>query len=217
MEGIKNFNTVSFQQRTGESFDEFLKRIGKKPAGYKPIEKPIKKKTVRNRLVNHNKNIVKKNYDESTILFIKSFYDQFDDLIEKYNDSTVKIFLLSLIAHLNNNTVSRKRLYDFISEFDTSEKIRQLTWRTFKQSEDRKYENWHHVGAAFSYIMSSSFIMTDSDEFNDNVDTRTVEGIIYNAPNSFLKCVTDVMTNFTKNQEIVLDYKFTEKELEKEG
>ena len=180
-------------------------------------KKLAEKEPKKNSLKNKRKNAVKEkkekkkvlydfviDLDETTLDFIEFFYDNFENLIEIYGTNTVKIYLVSLIAYLNNGIISRKRIYEFVNKFDKSEKIRKLTWGTFTPGENRKYEDWHHVGGALSYIVSKYFNKTEFVEENEETD-REIEGNIYEITETLNNYVERVIYNFIDNNTIILD------------
>jgi len=76
----------------------------------------------------------------------------------------------------------RQKLYTFVHNFDTEEKIRKMTWNTYNYKIN--YEDWHHIGGAFLEIVSNLFKKTNEKEENG------INGMmcsIYKAPKTFIK------------------------------
>ena len=138
--------------------------------------------------------------DKNTIDFIDFWYKQFDNLLKDYNQATVDIFLISLVAYINEGVYSRRRLYTFIHNFDNEERIRRMTWNTYNYKVN--YEDWHHVGGAFSEKVSTLFKKTNDKE-NNGVDGRPCS--IYKAPKRLLNYVKDVIDIYNSDGVIMLD------------
>lgn len=202
-----NTNTLKFQL-TGESLYDTFKRNGLNPEKFgikqevKIITKSKDKPKVR----------IKRTFDfnitlsDDLLKFTESFYNQFDELLKEHNSSTVKTFLLSYIAYINDDLISRNRIYNFISKFDNDEKIRLMCWNTFKHNPDRKYEDWHHVGGALSYIMSKIFLQTDDVEENKFIEKNgDYDGIIYKIPNRLKTYIETVINIYNSDGVLLLD------------
>lgn len=203
MINMTNYNTSVLTQFVGESLWDFFIRQGKNPLKF-GISKPVSKKR---KVVKPNQVSVFKLTDVEVGadmgLFIKSFYKDFENLVSTYKLSTVNTFLLSLISYLNDGKISRRRIYDFVNTFDKEDKIRTMTMELYNY--ETKFEDWHHVGGAFSHQISSTCTKTESVESN-GVDGRMCH--IFLAPENLNTYVQDVLGIYITTNVIQLNYTY---------
>src|SRR5574344_541804 len=198
MKNLKNFDDFLFEYLTalpGESLADTFRRNGLDPAKYGVKDTPKKQKITPKIKTATSLNAPKAfnldldiDIDQNTLDFINFWYKQFDNLLKEYNQATLVIFIVSLVSYINDGNYSRQKLYTFVHNFDTEEKIRKMTWNTYNYKIN--YEDWHHIGGAFSEIVSNLFKKTNEKEENG------INGMmcsIYKAPKRLLNYVKDVI------------------------
>ena len=182
---------TQLKQKPGELLWDLLISQGKDPRKY-GIQPPVSKSkkrvaSIRNKIQIERyslKHIVVEN--ENFKSFIISFYDKFDELIKKYNHTNVNMFLISLISYINDGKISRRKIYEFVNTFDSSDKIRKMTWETYNYNV--KLEDWHHIGGCFSQMISNTFEKTDDTETN-GIDGKVCS--LFICPNNLMNYVED--------------------------
>lgn len=187
------------KQNLNESLWDFFVRMGKDPRkfGIKPEVSKGKKRVaaVRHKVEVERyslKHAVVENEDFKS--FIIYFYNNFDELIEKYNHTNVNTFLISLISYINDGKISRRKIYEFVNTFDSSDKIRKMTWETYNYNV--KLEDWHHIGGCFSQMISNTFEKTDDTETN-GIDGKVCS--LFICPNNLMNYVDDVYKYYKDN------------------
>ena len=182
---------TQLKQKPGESLWDLLISQGKDPRKYgiQPSVSKSKKRvaSIRNKIQIERyslKHIVVEN--ENFKSFIISFYDKFDELIKTYNHTNVNMFLISLISYINDGKISRRKIYEFVNTFDSSDKIRKMTWETYNYNV--KLEDWHHIGGCFSQMISNTFEKTDDTETN-GIDGKVCS--LFICPNNLMNYVED--------------------------
>ena len=187
------------KQKPGESLWDLFISQGKDPRkfGIQPEVSKGKKRvaSIRNKIQVERyslKHAVVENEDFKS--FIIYFYDNFDELIEKYNHTNVNTFLISLISYINDGKVSRRKIYEFVNTFDSCNKIRKMTWETYDYNV--KLEDWHHIGGCFSQMISNTFEKTDDTETN-GIDGKVCS--LFICPENLMNYVDDVYKFYKDN------------------
>ena len=190
---------TQLKQKPGESLWDLLISQGKDPRKYgiQPSVSKGKKRvaSIRNKIQVERyslKHAVVENEDFKS--FIIYFYNNFDELIEKYNHTNVNTFLISLISYINDGKISRRKIYEFVNTFDSSDKIRKMTWETYNYNV--KLEDWHHIGGCFSQMISNTFEKTDDTETN-GIDGKVCS--LFICPENLMNYVDDVYKFYKDN------------------
>jgi len=204
-------NSGVLTQFVGESLWDFFVRQGKNPLKFgitKPVQ-VVKKKTIAKKAPAVRRAIAITNTVDSDVnVFIKAFYNDFENLLSTYNAATVKIFLMSLISYMNDGKISRRNIYDFVINFDKEDKIRQMTWDSFNY--EVKFEDWHHVGGAFSHLISKMCAKSDNTESN-GIDGKLCT--IFLVPAVLITYVKDVIDIHASDGMIMLDHSYNNIEI----
>lgn len=205
---------IDFNQIAGESLWDTFVRRGMDPEKF-GVSKPRKTRKKRATITTKNVTVVRKkkgtvpflkkasegNIDASAM--IKYLCKNIDKLSNTHSKTTIKLFLLSVVSYLNDGEYSRRNLYDFVKNYDMNDNIRMFTFETYNY--EVKFEDWHHVGGAFSYMVGKFFTGTDKS-VNNGVDTKNCK--VYMTPRPLLKYVESVNAAFKTSGEITLDDTF---------